>query len=441
MKRNCMYLWWLSFCLLAGVAHGQQSPNTIKYKVAYDNKTQVYTVYVVPDYSVPNQNNSFSRERGGTAQVTLAVPTNFVIGAITDINGGWKSTGSLPRIGPGQPNQDWSAYKLNPNLNYYVIGKNPAETDYGPFVAGQPVPLFSFTGNGCFGPINAIAPNDPIIAAADKAYSLNVANSFYSMSGQAAGGNQAPLEQFKGVVEPAASCSSTVVSTTSPVSTTTQGANGTVATTNQTATTADISVTKQLIGNKVRLMGDIVTFETKVKNLGPDVATNVVVKDSLPTGLMFQSASITKGNGTFANPQLTLPTLNAGDSAILSVVAKVVQVGVSFNYARLISLDQVDPNPVNNSGQTCASVPVNLCSGRAVVASVPTYFTNVIWFKGGTSVALGNTVTFSEGGTYTFTASNATCPSEGCCPLVIVQSDCCPPTSCVPFLIAKTRRK
>ncbi|MBC8154918.1 MAG: hypothetical protein H7Z72_18630, partial [Bacteroidetes bacterium] len=95
----------------------------------------------------------------------------------------------------------------------------------------------------------------------------------------------------------------------------------------------------------------------------------------------------------------------------------------------------------NNGDQSCVSVPVNLCSGQAVVASVPASFTDVKWYKGNNVVATGNTITLTEGGTYTFTASNATCPAEGCCPLVIVQADCCPVNACVPFVITKTRTR
>ncbi len=198
----------LCVCLLlllsSHLVRSQNSVNTVKFKVTYNAATETYTAYLIPDYNVPNANNPGNFEQGSTAQFTLAVPRNFILTTITDINGAWDK--SPQKLGPGQPNQDWSAYALDPSLNYYAIGKSASETNYGTFSAGQPVPLFSFTGNGCFGPIQVLPANDLFIFAANQEYSLNVSNSFYSRSGQPDGGNQEPLEQFISVAGPPTSC-------------------------------------------------------------------------------------------------------------------------------------------------------------------------------------------------------------------------------------------
>lgn len=186
----------------------QLSPNTISYKVTYDFATQKYTVYVVPEYSVPNSTNPALTERGATAQVTIAVPKDFLISNIVNIKGAWEQ---FPlKLGPGQPNQDWSAYSLDPNTNYYAIGMSPGNTDYGTFTSGVEVALFTFTGNGCFGSIRVIEPDEPFIAAADR-LGLNVPNNFNSRSGGL-------LEQFRAVVGLPACCtaSSTVGIATNP---------------------------------------------------------------------------------------------------------------------------------------------------------------------------------------------------------------------------------
>lgn len=194
----------LALILTCSYTMGQQSANTVSYKVTYDKLTLKYTVWVVPGYAVPNANNSGATEKGATAQVTLAVPKSFVITNITDIKGSWEK--NPLKLGPGQPSQDWSSYTLDPETNYYVIGKSAEETDYGSFTAGTDVSLFTFQGNGCIGIVRIIEPNEPFISAADNNYSLNVANSFYSRSGQPAGGNQNPLEQFKAVAGTPADC-------------------------------------------------------------------------------------------------------------------------------------------------------------------------------------------------------------------------------------------
>jgi uncharacterized repeat protein (TIGR01451 family) len=202
---------------------------------------------------------------------------------------------------------------------------------------------------------------------------------------------------------------------------------------------SDIRVTKLLAGNKIRAINDVVTYTIVVKNLGADQATNVVVKDSLGSGLQFVSGSTTVG--TFASSMLTIPALAAGDSAILTVSARLLAEGIAFNYARLVSLDQVDPNSTNNSDQSCVSVPVNVCTGEAIVATIPALYTNVTWYKDGVQVGSGNAITLVAAGTYTFSASNSTCPAGGCCPLVVVEQNCCPANVCVPFVITKTRRR
>ena len=188
------------------ITKGQLSSNTVKYKVTYNPVNQVYTAWVVPDYTVPNANNLGIVEFGGTAQFTLVVPSNFVITNITDIKGTWtKVTDSdFKKLGPGNPGQIWTG--LDPALNYYLIGKAPSETNYGAFLPNVPVALFSFTGNSCQGLVYPLPANDPFITAADVTYGLNAGNSFYSRSGQPSGGNQKPLEQFVATTGPAANC-------------------------------------------------------------------------------------------------------------------------------------------------------------------------------------------------------------------------------------------
>ncbi len=192
----------LSF--IATLGFSQQSINTVSFRLTYDVNTALYTAWVVPNYNVPNIYNSLTTEIGATAQFTLVVPKDFVIQNITDIRGVWDKTPL--KFGPGQPGQDWTGYSLDPNFNYYAIGKSPSETDYGTFLNGQQVALFTFSANACFGEVSVLPPNSPFITAADELYSLNVGNSFYSRSGQPAGGNQNPLEQFLNVSGNAASC-------------------------------------------------------------------------------------------------------------------------------------------------------------------------------------------------------------------------------------------
>ncbi|MBD2705338.1 tandem-95 repeat protein [Spirosoma sp. BT702] len=196
----------LVYFLLGGyLARAQQSPNTVDYRITYDATRGRYIAYVVPNYSTPNSNsyNTGEDELGGTAQFTIKVPASFSITAVYDLNGSWDK--QPIRLGPGNPNQTYTT-ALDPNYNYFVIGKAPNEVNYGKFTPGALIGLFEFTGNGCFGEITPLPPGDPFILAADTDLSFNVANSFYSRSGQPSGGNQAPLEQFRAITGPAAQC-------------------------------------------------------------------------------------------------------------------------------------------------------------------------------------------------------------------------------------------
>ncbi len=82
----------LLLCVAATAVNAQQSTNTIKYKITYDQLTSRYTVFVVPDYSTPNAFNTGSNERGATAQVTIRVPKDFVVQptSLTNTRGTWR---------------------------------------------------------------------------------------------------------------------------------------------------------------------------------------------------------------------------------------------------------------------------------------------------------------------------------------------------------------
>lgn len=203
--------------------------------------------------------------------------------------------------------------------------------------------------------------------------------------------------------------------------------------------TADLRISKTLTGTKVHALNETLSYTVIVRNFGPDAATNIVVKDSVGTGLQLVSGTANKG--TFSSPLWNIPTLASGDSAVLTVTAKVDAEGISFNYARILTSDQTDPVTANNEAETCVTVPIKLCAGQKIQASVPTNYTNVVWLKNGQQVATGNVVLLSELGSYTYTATNATCPVGGCCPLVIEASDnCCPVQVCVPVTIVKKKK-
>jgi uncharacterized repeat protein (TIGR01451 family) len=202
----------------------------------------------------------------------------------------------------------------------------------------------------------------------------------------------------------------------------------------------DLKITKTIKElNKIKSLGEVVTYKVVVKNTGTVAATNVVVKDSVSAGLSLQSGVANKGS--FSSPLWTIPSLAAGDSALLTVTAKVIAEGISFNYAIIKQADQTDPVPSNNTDNVCLTVPIQLCALQKVEASVPANYTNVVWFKAGQQVATGSVVLLSEIGVYTYTASNSTCPASGCCPIIIeAGTNCCPVQMCIPVTVVKKKK-
>jgi hypothetical protein len=161
----------------------------VRYMVTQDEVSHVYTAWVVPEYDTPNFNNGDSEEKGATAQFTLKVSKGFSIGSIQDIKGAW----------------DKQPFKINPqtlgidaesHYEYYVIGKEVGETNYGTFQSNAPVALFSFKGEGQATEVSALENTDPFIVLAKNKASLNVSSSFYSRSGQRPLMEAKPLEQF-----------------------------------------------------------------------------------------------------------------------------------------------------------------------------------------------------------------------------------------------------
>jgi uncharacterized repeat protein (TIGR01451 family) len=327
MKRFLRVTIWGYLLLTGWASFAQQSTNVVDFLLTYDATTTLYTAWVVPRYSVPNANNAGQAEKGGTAQFTIKVPATFTISAITDVVGTWEKTPL--RLGPGNAGQDWSGSGLNPALNYYVIGKSPSESSYGSFVSGTPVRLFTFKGNGCLGPLAVLEQGNPFTAEADKRYSLNVANSFYSLSGTPSGGNQTPLEQFKTATGNPAQCASLTASPDSE--TLTAGTTATVSVlandfnNGQPASTTNVTVTvatPPATGTATVNADGTISFIPAVGFTGPVSFTYAICDIVQPTVCASALVSLTVNPVPAvltANPDAL--TLTAGVTATIPVLA------------------------------------------------------------------------------------------------------------------------
>jgi uncharacterized repeat protein (TIGR01451 family) len=111
---------------------------------------------------------------------------------------------------------------------------------------------------------------------------------------------------------------------------------------------ADLSITKTDDADPI-VAGNTLVYTVSINNAGPEDATNVVVTDTLPAGVTFDST-----NGCAEDPgglpTCSLGTIPAGGSAMFTIEVTVDPgtVGVITNQASVTS-DAGDPNPGNNS--------------------------------------------------------------------------------------------
>ncbi|GAA1018421.1 hypothetical protein Aple_074150 [Acrocarpospora pleiomorpha] len=107
----------------------------------------------------------------------------------------------------------------------------------------------------------------------------------------------------------------------------------------------DLSVVKTAEQTRVTA-GGMISYHLAVHNAGPNDATAVMVKDTLPTGLTLLSA--TPSTGTYADDTWTIGTLAADTTATLTIRAKATTVAETTNTATA-SGKELDLNPSNNS--------------------------------------------------------------------------------------------
>ena len=217
------------------------------------------------------------------------------------------------------------------------------------------------------------------------------------------------------------------------------------------ADTVDLAL-KKLISKKLAKIGDELIYTIKVWNQSKTNATGVEVVDSLNTGVQYVSSAATRGSYDIATKKWSIgPVAANGDTVVLTIEVKVLAEGVWFNTAQISSTNQKDKDstPGNNNqieddiDYQCFSVPFKLCTGQSVMASVPSNYTGVVWkdAQGNVVPSSNGQVTLTKAGTYTFTATNGTCPAEGCCPVIVEEINCCPADLCIPFTVKKVKKK
>lgn len=120
------------------------------------------------------------------------------------------------------------------------------------------------------------------------------------------------------------------------------------------SSSADVTVSVSDSPDPVRV-GETITYEVSVVNMGPASASDVTVTDELPTTLNFVAATSSKGTCSGGQRvSCSLGTLAKGETAALTVKADAAQAGTVTNTVTVTS--QSDTTPGNNSAAAVTTV-------------------------------------------------------------------------------------
>ncbi|PKP15478.1 MAG: hypothetical protein CVU07_09980, partial [Bacteroidetes bacterium HGW-Bacteroidetes-23] len=121
---------------------------------------------------------------------------------------------------------------------------------------------------------------------------------------------------------------------------------------------ADITITKT-VDNLNPAINENVIFTIVVANTGMEIFSNVVVRDLLPSGYRFVSATTSVGNYASSSGEWIIPSLGSMSDAALQITAEVLGFGDYTNIAFIDSSDPGDSDGSNNSSQVTI-VPICL---------------------------------------------------------------------------------
>ena len=203
--------------------------------------------------------------------------------------------------------------------------------------------------------VTDVIPAGMVFQSANAASGTNYASSVWTIPGLASGAN-VTLEVVARVdVNTPLTYSAQVTASdaTDPDSTPNDNtgddrATATVDAPDTPTTQADLSVTVTPSSTTPNF-GSTVTFTIEVANAGPDQATGVVVRDQLPTGLQFVSATATQGAYVSGTGLWTVGTLASGANATLTLVARVNTTAAVNNVAQVTASGVADPDSTPNN--------------------------------------------------------------------------------------------
>ncbi len=138
---------------------------------------------------------------------------------------------------------------------------------------------------------------------------------------------------------------------------------------------ADIQMSQT--GNTPVNVGDGVTYIVTILNIGPDHATNFIIENKIPAGLL--NVVVTPSTGSYLNGNWTVPFLANGDSATLTItgIASANMAGKNTtNTATKIFETEYDPTTIGES----VSYDVYTKKANVVLSQTGNYVKDVVTF-------------------------------------------------------------
>lgn len=228
---------------------------------------------------------------------------------------------------------------------------------------------------------------------------------------------------------------------TSTVATTTAESTTANNVTSQTVTVqrvSNTSITKTLVDPNPLRAGRPATWRLTATNAGPSVANNVVISDTVPAGMTFNSARVEGGAACPASEnqdhdvivKCPIASLDVGDSASALVTFNVDSAtdGQNLCNTALVGSDSLDPDATDNEAENCNDVTTAPATdiGLSITATHPRIdpghqaeFTAVVGNNGpqpATNVIVRFPVPpgLTDPAGVLLSASNGTTPQAGC---------------------------
>ncbi|WP_168207889.1 DUF11 domain-containing protein [Spirosoma sp. KCTC 42546] len=185
------------------------------------------------------------------------------------------------------------------------------------------------------------------------------------------------------------------------------------------STDTQLSLDKLVDKSKAKI-GNVMTYTVVLTNTGTTTATNVIVRDSMSTGLNFVTGSATVPTGTTLTQGTPIrlwkvASLAANQSVSLTYQAAADSSGILYNQATI----------PGDTATVCTTIPVIFCAGDTyqIRLTAAPGRSSYKWFKNDIELTsqTTNILDITAPGTYSLAVDNVTgkCPDFSCCPFIV----------------------